>query len=269
MARFCTGCGSAIADGAGFCTGCGALAAPVPSSSPAAPPAGKSSLVKFLLIAAGVVVVLCGLALASLIAGGYWLKSKVERAAEQRGVNLSDFTSGQKGSLRGTDPCSLLSAGEAAAVLQVSVTRAQRDGQACNYYIQPASSAQKSASLEQAIGKLTEKSSGSAGGLADLERVAKQVTGGLNDGSTPFLIVGYDEDGKAMMAATKLAMGLMGGGQSGAEKLTGVGDDAILGPMASTLAFLKNGVGVHIDLRQVAGGRARGIELAKIIAARL
>ncbi len=59
------------------------------------------------------------------------------------------------------------------------------------------------------------------------------------------------------------------GSDSGFEKLTGIGDEAWLGPMASILVFSKGDVGIELDLRMVPGGRNRGIRLARLIAGRL
>ena len=53
------------------------------------------------------------------------------------------------------------------------------------------------------------------------------------------------------------------------EKLPGIGDEAWLGPMASTLVFSKGDVGVELDLRMLPKGRERGIRIAKLIASRL
>ena len=78
----------------------------------------------------------------------------------------------------------------------------------------------------------------------------------------------YFNDGRAAIAATRAASKLMGS-DSGFEKLPGIGDEAWLGPMASTLVFVKGKAGVEIDLRLVADGREKGIRLARLIAPRL
>lgn len=78
----------------------------------------------------------------------------------------------------------------------------------------------------------------------------------------------YFEDGKTAVMATRMASKLLGG-DAGFEKLAGIGDEAWLGPLASTLVFLKGNVGVELDLRMVPDGRDKGIQLAKLIAQRL
>lgn len=74
--------------------------------------------------------------------------------------------------------------------------------------------------------------------------------------------------GKIAVMATRMAGKLMGG-DSGFEKLTGIGDEAWLGPMASLLVFSKGDAGVELDLRMVPDGRVKGIRMAKLIAGRL
>jgi hypothetical protein len=88
-------------------------------------------------------------------------------------------------------------------------------------------------------------------------------------GGPPFFeIKVYFKDGRTTITATRLASRLLGG-DSGFEKLTGIGDEAWLGPMASTLTFVKGDAGVELDLRLVPDAREKGIRLAKLIADRL
>lgn len=74
--------------------------------------------------------------------------------------------------------------------------------------------------------------------------------------------------GTAAILATRMASRMLGG-DAGFEKLPGVGDEAWLGPMASTLVFVKGDVGVELDLRMVPDGRTKGMRLATLIASRL
>lgn len=76
------------------------------------------------------------------------------------------------------------------------------------------------------------------------------------------------EGGKIAVTATRMAGKLMGG-DSGFEKLSGIGDEAWLGPMASILVFSKGDASVELDLRMVPDGREKGIRMAKLIAGRL
>jgi len=74
--------------------------------------------------------------------------------------------------------------------------------------------------------------------------------------------------GQTAILATRMASRMLGG-DAGFEKVSGIGDEAWLGPMASTLVFVKGDVGVELDLRMVPDGRAKGVRLATLIASRL
>jgi hypothetical protein len=88
-------------------------------------------------------------------------------------------------------------------------------------------------------------------------------------GGPPYLeIKVHFEDGKTATIATRMASKMLGG-DAGFEKLSGIGDEAWLGPMASALVFVKGNAGVEIDLRLVPDGREKGIRLAKLVAGRL
>jgi hypothetical protein len=76
------------------------------------------------------------------------------------------------------------------------------------------------------------------------------------------------DDGPTAVMATRMASKLFGG-DAGFEKLTGIGDEAWFGPLASMLVFSKGKMGIEIDLRLIPDGREKGIRLAKLIASRL
>lgn len=88
------------------------------------------------------------------------------------------------------------------------------------------------------------------------------------DGPAHFAVAVHFDDGGTVVAATRMA-GKALGGDAGFERLEGIGDEAWLGPLASMLVFVKNGVGVELDLRLVPDGREKGVRLAKLIASRL
>jgi len=69
----------------------------------------------------------------------------------------------------------------------------------------------------------------------------------------------------AAIAALKLALGAM----KAVEPISGIGDEAIVGPMDSILVFTKDGLGVQIDFHQIGGGRDRAIAIAQQMAGRL
>jgi hypothetical protein len=228
------------------------------------PAAPKSNLVR------NVLLVLGGLFLVGLItfgAGIYIIGTRVKRAAEEvsarTGVELGDFTEGKKGNLRGAAPCSFLSAAEASQTLGVTVERAENQGRECHYFMARQEKAQQP-SLEEAAERLKE-AKGDAEKKEELERMAKIFVNSATDGSTPYVTIQYDEDGQAHMAGTKIAAGAMGE----FTKVHDVGEQAILGPLNSFFVFLKNGVAVQIDLRQIPDGRAKAVAMGKIIASRL
>ena len=76
-------------------------------------------------------------------------------------------------------------------------------------------------------------------------------------------------DGRMAVMATRMAGKLLGGDSSGFEKLSGVGDEAWVAPMAAYLAFSKGDVGVEIDMRMLPGEKDKAVRLARLIASRL
>jgi hypothetical protein len=76
-------------------------------------------------------------------------------------------------------------------------------------------------------------------------------------------------EGRTAVTAARLAQRLLGGSLSGFEKLSGIGDEAWLAPMASFLTFSKGDVGIEIDMRMMSGEKEKAIRLAKLIASRV
>jgi hypothetical protein len=78
------------------------------------------------------------------------------------------------------------------------------------------------------------------------------------------------KDGRTALIATRMAGKVLGSEMKDAfRKLEGIGDEAWLGPLASTLVFAKGDVAVELDLRMLSEGEARGTRLARLIAGRL
>jgi hypothetical protein len=75
--------------------------------------------------------------------------------------------------------------------------------------------------------------------------------------------------GPTAVTAARLAGRLLGGGEGGVEKLSGVGDEAWLAPMASYICFLKGDVGVEMDMRMMPGEKEKTIRLAQLVASRI
>jgi hypothetical protein len=213
--------------------------------------------VKVLLVVVCGFMVLALAGVAALVYTGYRVKKKVEQAAQERGIDLKELTSGERG--RTYEPCSLLTTEEAGQILGRAVERATAEGSTCNYFIRPPTEAERAEAVAKA------KKPAEQGNVEDL---TKALLAGAVDPNTPYFTVEVNPDGKAMLAAVKLALGAIGGSGVG-EKLEGIGDEAMLGPMNSILVFVKNGTGIQLDLRQVPQGRERGMELARRIVARM
>jgi hypothetical protein len=143
--------------------------------------------------------------------------------------------------VRRDNPCSVLLPQEVEEITGLSVTlREVVDEETCNF---PFDKPSKSPSAQAGA-------TGKAGGEP---RLVLKV---------------YWDKGREAILATRVAEKLLGS-DSDFEKLSGIGDEAWLGPMASNLTFVKGKTGVELDLRMVPNGRETGIRLAKLIASRL
>jgi hypothetical protein len=88
------------------------------------------------------------------------------------------------------------------------------------------------------------------------------------EGPEHFAVTVHFTGGKAAWLATRAASRLFSG-DAGFERLTGVGDEAWLAPMASLLVALRGNASVEFDLRLVPDAREKGIRLARLVASRL
>jgi hypothetical protein len=95
------------------------------------------------------------------------------------------------------------------------------------------------------------------------------MVAGANPGSGPYFSIQVNQNGRAQIAGMRIALGAVSPGMRTVEPLTGIGDDAVMGPMDSMLVFTKNGLGVQIDLRQMPQGRDHAIAMAQRILPRL
>ena len=264
MARFCANCGAPVAEGVSFCGNCGHPQAA--GAAPAAAPqtARSGGFPKVLLIIGGMVVLFGGLAVAGLLYTGYRIKKAVQETASEKGLDLVALAEQGKELPAGFDPCEHLSSEEAGEILGVSMERSEREGNVCNYYAPAVSEKEKQEQVEEALRKLKEQPEGKGPAGGAVEELTKSMVAAAAGSGTPFLVVTYEANGKAKMAAMKLALGALGGRDS-AQTVPGLGDEALFGPMSSILLVVHNGIGIEIDLRQVAGGRDKGIELARRI----
>ena len=297
MAAFCTNCGTPLAEGAGFCVKCGAPrpgTAPAPSAPPVysappqptpqpytGPPVQKSggSGMKIVLIILGVIFVLGAIGVAGVAFVAWQAKNAIQPAAREKGVDLSDFSS--RNAYRGSlpDPCSLLTKEEASEIVGTTIERVESNGHKCDYYAHPESDEQRQEHVKQALENMKAYSKAHPNAdPADAAKMAREsgmndLTRGLitgaNAGAGPYFSIEVNSNGKATIAAMKVAMGMTTGGVKTIENISGIGDEALMGPMDSMFVFTKNGLGVQIDLRMMTHARDRAIAMAQRILTRL
>jgi len=285
----CTNCGHPLPPGSSFCTHCGARAA-APAHAPAGPPppppgsfapppaaAKGSGIGKILLIVGGVVVVLGVLAIGGLIATGFWVKKKVETAAENMGVSSAPPVTGS--ARRYSDPCSLLSAAEASGATGLSIQRTESRERECLYFGSAQQAAEKGqAQAEEALKKMRENQAASE---QDAARIMQDFMKGLaanapaQEGGPLFTIkVTYGEDARQQEAGYRAAMGMMGafaGTKEGASQpgdLQGIGDRAYLAPLATGLFILKGDAWVELGGPGLVGRDAL-LAVGRAVAAKL
>ena len=299
MTAFCTNCGAPLAEGAGFCIKCGAprpgaapaprppqayapvpppytpppLAYTAPPAYPAPAPAPKSggSAMKIVLIVLAVIFVLGAAGVISVAYMAYRVKNRITQEAYRRGVDLSAFSNSAAYQGRLPDPCSLLTKEEASEIAGLTIERTGEHGHTCDYYAQPLSPAQQQERMRKALEEIQARSkqhaadaatqagdAAAAARASGFENLTKNLVAGANPGSGPYFSIQVDRNGRAQIAGMKTV-----------EPLTGIGDDAVMGPMDSMLVFTKNGLGVQIDLRQMPQGRDHAIAMAQRILPRL
>ena len=289
MSNFCVKCGGGLDAGAGFCRQCGSPvsagqppvqnAAPVynnpPPAAPLAPATKSGSALKFLLIA---FLLFAVLGVAALVGIYYYAKGKaVEKMAEfkqQTGVDVGaalEKAARSKPSSPGKtrDGCLMLTKQDAERILGMPLERVDGSSRAnaseehCDYYA-PAgaakASAEQTAERLQALGK---SNSGKSGDLKEIEGLIKGMAASMNDGTAPIFVVTIYR-GDAQIAITGLNLGTALTGLK-PEKVAGPWDEATMGPMNSLMTVRKGDNGFMIDLRQLAAGREKGLEIAKAI----
>lgn len=290
MANFCVSCGGALTPGAGFCNRCGARvgqaaqAAPVqPPAPPIATPAPVSaapksgSVLKVLLVC---FLLFCVIGIASVVGLYYYAKNKVHEKMvelkERTGVDLPaaiDGASRPRASRRtGQSACMVLTGDEAQSILGMTIVRAIAAGdgssdEQCSYFTDATSRGAAANQTAADFDELSKKKSTKPGDASEIENLVKNLSAGVADGSVPILqVTVFRGNAKIATTAFNIGNGLMGGKSQPVE---GPWDEAVFGPMNSTLTIRKGDNGAMIDLRQVAHGRDRGLQLAKVIAGRL
>ena len=178
--------------------------------------------------------------------------------------STSGSSQGGSVTVRRDNPCSVLLPREVEEIVGLPVTmREVVDEETCNFPFD------KPAKGGTASSKSTENKRVARSAEGDAEAKAKSIAAGMAGGEPSLVVKVYWENGRQAITATRMAGQLLGGNDAGFEKLSGIGDQAWLGPMASNLTFIKGKTGVELDLRTVPNGREPGIRLAKLIASRL
>jgi hypothetical protein len=158
------------------------------------------------------------------------------------------------------NPCTLLTMQQVKEAVQLEpVIREIVDEVTCSYeFFPPASSEKPTATAKQ---KSEEEKA---------EATAKDFTVGATGGAPKFSYTIHWADGKTAVMAARMAGKLLASEMENAfTKIEGAGDEAWLGPLASTAIILKGDVAVELDLRLLPEGKERGTRLVKAIASRL
>ena len=243
-----------------------------------------------LIILAVVFVVMGIIATAGLLYVGYRVKNRIEREAASLRHDTSRSTpvtvaaaTGATG--RHVDACSLLSKEEASQILGVAVERTQSKesgGQStCQYFAKARSQEEKMASVANAFGAIAKggatpepevkaNEAYKIGRQTGMDDLVKGIGGLAAPTGAPYLTVTVSwENGPQAMSMLKGVIGANSAGVKTTEGLAGIGDEALMGPVDSFLAFAKGQTEVQIDLSQIPKGRDKGVAMARTIAPRL
>ncbi len=286
MAAFCRNCGAALGSGIGFCAQCGTrvdggvspgpvVAAPAPVRS------GGSPLLKIVLV----IVVILGVLGIGTAAGLYYVyyrvREKVHEVERSTGFTLPNEggtdTSRDIGVTKRAS-CSLLTKEEAESILTVAVTRVEADvnargeDTACSYWTAPVAAGDVAARV-RALRGAQAPTSGDGKPSEETKDLMKSMVAALGDangGARPpiFTFSVARGDGATVYNAYRVANSLLSVPGGGSE-LSGLGDDAALGPMDSMLAVRKGDKALMLGLQTLPGGRAKGIAAARVILSRL
>jgi len=249
---------------------------------------------KVLIIGGCLVLVVGAMAVAGLVYVGYRVKGQVEKTAAELKAEATRASSTSTGAGTGpaaakaavarVDVCTLLTREEASQILGVTIERTQSvPGQgtsSCQYFAKPgtekdtaasvagafAAMAKSDAKPEPSIGPDQAYRAGRETGMADL---LKGVSAMANQGGPYTTVVVTWENGRSVVSMLKVVGGVGAPGVKTMEDLTGIGDEAIMGPVDNLIAFSKGETGVQIDLSKIPHGREKGVALARKIVGRL
>ena len=243
MAGFCTKCGSALGDDARFCLQCGTPVAPPPAAAQgpaAAVPAG----VKAAGTAPGAAPAKSGSAAVKIIVGLLAFFALV----------------------------TILGIGSCFYVGYRVRKRARELSQTYHYEMTQSATSRQAATTRDVCSLVTKEEVGEAFGTT-----ISKASGGtsncqytLSAGNNQALAVQVTWQGGALaMKFAAMAFKGVAGGVAGFQPVAGIGDEAYVGPMGSTLMFRKGDVMVNLDLRMAGNNVDAAKVIAQKIAARL
>lgn len=288
MGKFCEQCGAPL-EGV-FCGKCGAKAGGAPGQPSVqgmgapvqqpAPAKGTSPLLKIVFIVVGVLVILGILGGVGLYWAASKIKDKVETAAAEQGVNLKELAEQARSdasSSEGGDGCWLLPEDQASQLAGLAIVRAEPDPDAdsskltCRYYADPEelgklAQAETSAAMQA---MKSSKGTNQAADIQQLERFTKGMIAGAaqaqNAEGLVFEVSVRRGGGKSDWAGVSIAGGALGG----MEKIPGLGDQAVMAPMATGIYALKGDNFLELTMPALPGGRQKGIEIARAVLGKL
>jgi hypothetical protein len=252
------------------------MGAPMPQPAPAK---GSSPVLKIVFVVLGVLVILGILGGVGLYWAGGKIKNKVESVAAERGVSLKDLA--EQGasavSSEGGDGCWLLSQDQASRLAGIAIVRAEPNPDAdssklsCRYYADPdelTKIAQAETSAAMAAMK-SSKGTNQASDIQQLERFTKGMIAGAaqaqNSEGLVFEIAVRRGGGKSDWAGVSIAGGALGG----MEKIPGLGDQAVMAPLATGIYALKGDSFLELMMPALPGGRQKGVEIARAVLGKL
>ena len=245
---------------------------------------------KVLIIAAVLFVVMGIMATAGLVYVGYRVKNRVEKEAaalrhDAGRPSATGVSAVAEAPARHIEACSLLSKEEASQILGLAVERTQakegRSDSTCQYFVKARSQQEKMTSMANAFTAIAKggatpepevkaNEAYNVGRQTGMDDLVKGIGGMAAPADAPYLTVTVScENGRQAMSMLKGVIGANSAGVKTTEDLAGVGDEAVMGPVDSFLAFAKGQTGVQIDLSQIPKGRDKGVAIARTIAGRL
>ena len=245
---------------------------------------------KVLIIAAVLFVVMGIMATAGLLYVGYRVKNRIEREAaalrhDTSRPALASVAAAAEATGHRVEACSLLSKEEASQILGVAVERTQakeaRGESTCQYFAKARSQQERMASVANAFGAIAKggatpepevkaNEAYKIGRQTGMDDLVKGIGGLAAPEGAPYLTVTVSwENAPQAMSILKATIGVNSAGLKTTEDLAGIGEEALMGPVDSFLAFVKGQTEVQIDLSQIPKGRDKGVAIARTIAPRL